>query len=151
MPEKTSRSKNKDPYPAHYWERVWFDLAARNWRSLSLVSAQEGTQTLEAANALRDVAAMYNDRTVMVVDGSHATPHDLQGVQDVVADGLWAGDRVIIALGDPMTHAATIPLARSTDASALCVVLTDASLQHTRTVVRTIGESRFIGTVALDP
>ena len=151
MLEKTSRRKSTEPYPAHYWERVWFDLAARNWRSLSLLAAQPGTHTLEAANALRDAAAMYNDRSLLVVDGSTASPADLQNVQDVVADGLWAGDRVIVALGDPLTHASSIPLARSTDASILCVVLTDAPLTHTRTVVHTVGETRFIGTVVFDP
>ncbi|MBC8089270.1 MAG: hypothetical protein H7Z40_18545 [Phycisphaerae bacterium] len=148
---KSSSANKTATYAAHYWERVWFDLATHNWRSLSLVASQPGTHTLQAANALRDAALLYKDGTVLVIDGSRATPADLQTLQDVMADGLWAGERVIIALGDPLEHATSIPLARSTDASVLCVVLTVPLLEHTRSVVRAVGDSRFVGSVTFEP
>lgn len=138
-------------YPVDQWERLWFALADRPWRSLAIVASQPGQDTIIVANALQEAATKFQHSYVLVVDASTAEPWDVQGIQNVVADEVWAGHRVIIALGDPLVHSPTIPLARFADASLLCVSLASADITHTRLGVKAVGSSRYIGSVTLDP
>jgi len=144
------RPKGLNEFPADQWERLWFALADRPWRSLAIVASQPGTESTTTANALQDAATKFQDSYVLVVDATTAEPWDVQSIQAIIADGLWAGHRVIVALGDPLQHSSTIPLARFTDAALLCVSLANAEITGTRQAVEAIGAARFIGSITMD-
>ena len=147
---KSAKGSHED-YSAAQWERLWFSLADRNWRALALVGAQPGSHTLTAANALRSMATKYHEDALLVIDASVAEPSDVPTIQSAIADSIWVGHRVIIALGYPLDHAPAIPLARSSDGVVLCVALAAARLDDTQQVLQAIGESRFIGSVTMEP
>lgn len=151
MLERTRRAMHQSDYPDDQWERLWFTLEERNWRSLALVAAQDGDHTLEAAHAICHAATVFQDASVVVIDATTAMPGDVATIRATIGDCLWSGQRVLVALSNPLVHTSTIPLSRFTDAALLCVALNQADLMEARRVVRCIGASRVIGSISLAP
>ena len=151
MLERTRRVMHASDYSDDQWERLWFTLEERNWRSLALVATQDGDHALDTAHAICHAATVFQDASVVVIDATAAGPGDVATIRSTIGDCLWGGQRVLVALGNPLVRSSSIPLSRFTDSAILCVALNRADLMDARRIVRCIGASRVIGSIALDP
>ena len=131
-------------------QQLWLATQLRSWRSLAVVSATPGVQTIEPATTLARMAWRYSGESTSVFDlrdvSLRLVEHELREINTRVA----AGDLVFVALRSMGENPATIPVARAADALILCVVLGKSKAKAAQKTIDAIGRARFIGSILVD-
>lgn len=132
---------------AEAWPSVWFALAKHPWHSLVIVPASPGISSLATARQLAAAAKMFEERPFTLIEAQSIEPASVRDIIGSVNDRVAAGERVLIAVGSPLTDYSAIPIARAADAAVLLVRLTETRGRDANRTIDTIGRSHFLGSI----
>ncbi len=141
-----------EPWRDPEWQRLWLSIAAKPWRSLALVPASVGAGdefTLEVAVTLARTGMVHIANPIQVADATHIPLSDLNSFLLEVNRGTSGGHRILVALPPTTQSPVTAAIAQSLDGALLCVLLDRMSWAQSKKTIKTIGTSRFLGSVVL--
>ena len=136
----------------HAWEdvqlqRLWLATQRREWRSLAVLAASEGVETLQLAETLAHVAWAYRGQPSCVFDlrdlGLRLADYQMREVHAQAE----AGTRVLIALRSTSENPTAIPIARQADAVVLCIGMGETRLKAAEKAIADVGRERVLGAV----
>lgn len=137
-----------DPTRDVAWQRIWLALERTEWCSLALVPAAEGFDLYRSARALAVVGGHHLRRPVDAFDATVLELGGLaNGLRDLALRGAH-GRRSIVALPSVLTNPIALAIARSADATLVCLRLGDRIDDAAQTISE-IGPSTVVGTVLI--
>jgi hypothetical protein len=126
---------------------LWLALQRRTWRSLAVIAASEGVETLTVADTLAKIAWGYTGQPTCVFDMRDLNLRLLEHqIRDMAAQ-LQGGERVFVALRSINENPTAVPLAMAADAVVLCVELGRTDIKGAQRTLATIGREKFLGTL----
>ncbi len=128
-------------------QHLWLCLQQRSWRSLAVVPASRGMDTLPTADALAKIAWWYTGQPAAVLDMRDLSLRLLEHqIRDMAAQ-LEGGERVLVALRATSENPTAIPLAMAADAAVLCVELGHTDVKAAQRTLSAVGRDKFLGAV----
>jgi uncharacterized protein involved in exopolysaccharide biosynthesis len=140
------------PATPNVWEdarlqKLWLATQRREWRSLAVIGAGEGVETLKIGEMLAQIAWAYRGQPSAVFDlrdlGLRLADYQMREVQTQVD----AGVRAILALRSTSENPTATPLARLADAVVLCIDLARTRFDAAERTIAEIGRDRVIGSI----
>ncbi len=128
-------------------QHLWLSLQKRSWRTLAVVGASKGIDTLKVANDLAKIAWWYTGQPSAVFDMRDLSLRLLEHQLREMASDLKGGERVFIALRSTSENPTTAPLARAADTAVLCVQLGKTEAKVAQKTLDAVGLEKFIGTL----
>jgi hypothetical protein len=126
-------------------------LQQRSWRSLAVLAARDGVETLETANSLARMGWWYTGQPSCVFDMRDLSLRLLEHqIRDMAAQ-LQGGERVFVALRSLNENPTAAPLAMAADAVVLCVQLGRTDMRAARQAIASVGKVKFLGTLLVGP
>lgn len=130
---------------------LWLALQQRTWRSLAVMAASAGIETLPVADTLAKLAWAYTGQPTCVFDMRDLNLRLLEHqIRDMAAQ-LQGGERVFVALRSMNENPTAVPLAMAADAVVLCVALGRTDIRAAQRTLSAIGRERFLGTLIVPP
>jgi hypothetical protein len=136
---------------ADAWPSVWFALAKHSWNSLVVVPASASLSSVTTARQLAAAAKMFEERPFTLIEAESVAPSSVRDIIGSFNDRVAAGERVLIAVGSPLTDYSAIPIARAADAAVLLVRLTETRGRDANRTIDTVGRSHFLGSITSSP
>ena len=136
------------------WQRLWLAIEGKAWRALALVPAGDGAAadfTLTIAVALSRTAMVHLGSPIQVADATRVPLNQLTPFLDEVRKVTSAGERLLVALPPTSSGPICTSIAQSADAAILCVLLEKMTANQANHAIRTVGHSRFLGSVIIHP
>ena len=133
------------------WERLWFAIRRKDWRTLALVPAGPGVPsgfTLDVAMHLVRVGEQELGMPIVVVDASQVSLMHMSELTNELASVVRMGGIALLALAPIQENPTTLPLAQSADKALLCAPLNRVKLGDTKRTIDQIGPKAFVGSVA---
>jgi hypothetical protein len=128
-------------------QHLWLGLEKKPWRSLAVVSASKGVETLSAANSLAKIAWWYTGVPTCVFDMRDLSLRLLEHQLRDMASQLHGGERIFIALRSTSENPTAVPLAQAADAAVLCVELGKTDMKAAERTLDAVGRQKFLGTI----
>ena len=126
---------------------LWLGLQQRTWRSLAVMAASEGIETLSVADTLAKIAWAYTGQPTCVFDMRDLNLRLLEHqIRDMAAQ-LQGGERVFVALRSMGENPTAVPLAMAADAVVLCIELGRTDIKSAQRTLAAIGREKFLGTL----
>lgn len=130
---------------------LWLSLQKKPWRSLAVMSADGGIDTLAVADSLAKVAWQYTGQPSCVFDMRELSLRLLEHqIRDMAAQ-LQGGERVFVALRSMNENPTAVPLAMAADAVVLCIELGKTAIKGAQRTLAAVGRERFIGALLVPP
>jgi hypothetical protein len=142
------------PATPNVWEdarlqKLWLATQRREWRSLAVIGANEGVETLKVGEMLAQIAWAYRGQPSCVFDlrdlGLRLADYQMREVQTQVE----AGVRALLALRSTSENPTAIPLARLADAVVVCIDLAKTRFDSVEQTMTEIGRDRVIGAIVV--
>jgi hypothetical protein len=151
-PPAVAREDSTDGAFSRELQNLWFALAARTWSALAVVPAAGATGAPRVAEALVQIGRRTTvDRTVALLDATHASVDQVPALTDELASRLSQGQRVVLAIDPLEENPASLALTSRCDAAVLCVTLGESDAKSARETIERCGRARFVGSVVLAP
>jgi hypothetical protein len=131
------------------WAQVWFATQRYSWTTLAIVPATPGESGLAAASALVAAGEMYAEGEVHLIDATGAAPHAVDIILASMSGSIAPGSQLVIALDNPLSNPAAIPIARQAGVALLGVRMGASLLDESRRTLDVVGRGYFIGSVAI--
>lgn len=137
---------------AHIWEdvrlqKLWLATQRREWRSLAVLAASKGVETIQIAELLAHVAWAYRGQPSCVFDlrdlGLRLADYQMREVHAQVE----AGTRVMIALRSTSENPTAVPIARQADAVVLCIGMGETRFKAAERTIAEVGRDRVLGSI----
>jgi len=130
-------------------QKLWLATQRREWRSLAVLAASKGVETIQIAELLAQVAWAYRGQPSCVFDlrdlGLRLADYQMREVHAQVE----AGTRVMIALRSTSENPTAIPLARLADSVVLCIDLAKTRFDEAERTIAEIGRDRVLGAIVV--
>ncbi len=153
VPHRAARLPVLRPVNNPDWERLWFALRRKDWRTLALVPAGPGVPagfTLDVAMQLVRVGELELGMPIVVVDASQVSLVHMSELTNELASVVRLGGIALLALAPVQENPTTLPLAQGADKALLCAPLNRVSVGDTKRTIEQIGAKSFIGSVAFE-
>jgi hypothetical protein len=132
-------------------QRLWFATQGKPWSVMAVVPSLAGASAARVAEALAHVGTQARGRKVRFLNAQDADlPKAAATIEEAVASS-QDYCATIVAVGDPVTSPAAIPIGIAADALLLCVELGETRLRSAKETVDCFGHGRFLGAVAIVP
>jgi hypothetical protein len=136
-----------NPWEDARLQKLWLATQRREWRSLAVIGAGEGVETLKVSEMLAQIAWAYRGQPSCVFDlrdlGLRLTDYQMREVQTEVE----AGVRALLALRSTSENPTAIPLAQLADAVVICIDLTKTRFDAAERTIAEIGRDRVLGSI----
>jgi hypothetical protein len=130
-------------------QKLWLGIERREWRSIAVLGASRGLETIQVAELLAQLAWRYRGQPSNVLDlrdlSMRLIDHQVQEMREQVE----AGTRLIVVLRSIFENATAGPVAKQADAVLLCVALGDTRFKKAEETIAAVGRERVLGTVVL--
>jgi hypothetical protein len=148
---ESARSRTPTQQFARPWERasyqrIWLRVATYDWRTLTVVPAEDGMPTYDVANLIMMLGASHGESIGVLDFRDVRTNRALDAIRTAESQ-LDPGDRLVFAARSIRENLATIPLTRATDSAILCVSIGSTSMQFAAETIEQIGKEHFIGSI----
>lgn len=131
------------------FQKLWLATQRREWRSLAVLGASKSIDTLRIAELLAKLAWRYRGKPSCVFDLRDLSLRLVEYQQQEVRVQADAGVCVVIALRPTFENPTAIPIARSADATVLCIDLGVAEVQSAEQTMAEVGRDRVVGAIVL--
>ncbi len=135
--------------PSDEWAQLWFATQRYAWTTLAIVPASPGESGLAAASALVAAGELYAEGDVHLIDATGVAPHAVDIIVTSMSGTMAPGSQLVIALDNPLSNPASIPIARQAGVALLGVRMGATSVDDSRRTLEVIGRGYFIGSVAI--
>jgi hypothetical protein len=151
-PERSASIALPWPGKPPVWEdvrlqKLWLATQRREWRSLAVLAASKGVETLPIAELLAHVAWAYRGQPSCVFDlrdlGLRLADYQMREVQAQVE----AGASVLIALRSTSENPTAVPIARQADAVVLCIGMGETRFKSAERTIAEVGRDRVLGSI----
>jgi hypothetical protein len=142
------------PARAHVWDdlplqKLWLATQRREWRSLAVVAASSGVDTLPIAELLAQAAWAYRGQPSCVFDlrdlSLRLAGHQMHEVRAQIE----AGASALIALRATSENPTAVPVARQADAVILCIGMGETRLKSAERTINEVGRERVLGSIVV--
>jgi|SRR5579859_3874364 len=128
------------------WQRMWFRIQGRGWRTLAVVPGDDRISALDVANLVAGLALDHGE-SMRVADLRALRPKHLDAFLEGSRWETSQGSRIVFATRSVSTNPATVPIARAADCAILCVSLGSSRLAAVRDAIEQIGSKHFLGSL----
>jgi hypothetical protein len=151
-PERSAALVVSSPEKPQVWDdvrlqRLWLATQRRQWRSLAVLAASAGVETLGIAELLAHIAWAYRGQPSCVFDlrdlGLRLADYQMREVRAQVD----AGTRVLIALRSTAENPTAVPVARQADAVVLCIGIGETRFKSAERTINEVGRDRVLGSI----
>ena len=132
-------------------QRLWLAARRRDWRSLSVIAVSRSADTLHVAELLANLAWSYRGQPSCVMDLRDLSLRLVDYHQREVRSLADRGNAVVVALRSIHENPTAAAVARSTDATILCVDLGRAELKAAEQTIAEVGRERVLGAIIVRP
>jgi hypothetical protein len=138
----------------HVWDdlplqKLWLATQRREWRSLAVIAASSGVDTLPIAELLAHAAWSYRGHPSCVFDlrdlGLRLAAHQMREVRMQID----AGVSVLIALRATSENPTAVAVARQADAVVLCIRMGETRLKSAERTIAEIGRDHVLGSIVV--
>jgi hypothetical protein len=128
-------------------QKLWLAVQRREWRSLAVLAASKGVDTIQIAELLAHVAWTYRGQPSCVFDlrdlSLRLADYQMREVQAQVE----AGTRVMIALRSTGENPTAVPIARQADAVVLCIGMGETRIKSVEGAIAEVGRDKVLGSI----
>lgn len=132
------------------WQHLWLAIQRRPWRSVAVLAAGPGVDTLELSNAVSKLAWRYSGEPSTVFDLRAVTLRLVDYQLREIAERVGAGERAVLALTSIAENPASVPLARGADCVIVCAAPGKTPLKSIQAAIQQVGRERVIGSLLVD-
>jgi hypothetical protein len=130
-------------------QKLWLATQKRGWRSLAILSAGRGVETIHVAEILAELVWRYRGQPSSVCDLRDLSMRLVEYQVREVQAQTDAGARVLIALRSIFENPTAAPIARQADAIILCIRLAKTELKAAEQTLAEVGREHVIGSIIL--
>jgi hypothetical protein len=147
----TRRTNAPNPWDDVGLQRLWLGVERREWRSLAIIGASPGMETIHLAELFAQLAWRYRGQPSTVCDLRELSMRliDYQ-VREMHAQ-LDEGLRLVVALKSIFDNPTATPIAKQTDAVLVCIALGETNFKAAEETLAAVGRERVIGSILLRP
>jgi hypothetical protein len=132
-------------------QKLWLSVERREWRSLAVLSASKGLETLQVAELIAQLAWRYRGQPSSVCDLRDLSIRLIEyEVQEMRAQ-IESGTRLVVALRSIFENPTASAVSRQTDAVLLCIALGETNLKAAEESIAAVGRDRVLGSILLRP
>jgi hypothetical protein len=128
------------------WQRMWFRIQSRDWRTLAVVPGDDAVSAFDVANLVAGLALDHGE-SMRVADLRALRSKHLDAFLEGSRWETSQGSRIVFATGSVSTNPATVPIARAADCAILCVSLGSSPLAAIKDAIEQIGSRHFLGSL----
>jgi hypothetical protein len=128
-------------------QTLWLATQRREWRSLAVIAADAGVETLKISEMLAQIAWAYRGQPSCVFDFRDLSLRLADYQMREVREQVEVGVRAILALRSTSENPTAIPLARLADAVVICIDLATTRFEAAERTIAEIGRGRMIGAI----
>ena len=132
-------------------QKLWLGGEKREWRSLAVIGASKGLQTLPIAELLAQLAWRYRGQPSGVCDLRDLTMRLVDYVVQEMRGQMDAGTRLVVPLQSIFENPTSAVIAKQTDAVLVCVALGETNLKAAEETIAAVGRERVVGSIVLRP
>jgi hypothetical protein len=141
---------------AHVWDdirlqKLWLGVERREWRSLAVIGASKGLDTLPIAELLAQLAWRYRGQPSGVCDLRDLTMRLVDYVVQEMHTQIDAGTRLVVPLQSIFENPTSAVIAKQTDAVLVCVALGETNIKRAEETIAAVGRDRVVGSIILRP
>jgi hypothetical protein len=145
---------NRSPSRPHAWDdvplqKLWLATQRREWRSLAILPASRGVDTLPIAELLAHAAWAYRGQPSCVFDLRDLSLRLAGHQMHEVRVQLEAGASALIALRSTSENPTAVPVARQADAIILCIGMGETRIKSAERTITEVGRDRLIGSIVV--
>lgn len=129
--------------------RAWFALSQHSFRRVALVPADASVSSLPIARAIVAASQTYSVKLARLLAGEGVSAGSIHVLLEELARCDAFPGQTIVTTGSPLVEPGAISIARAADACVLIVQLGRTTLRDARETMTSIGEDRFIGSLAV--
>lgn len=130
-------------------QRTCVAVLRAEWSTLAVVAVDPLSPARDLAQALADTAHAYRLRPVRALNGTGAAAPQVARLLDALAQSTGSGERVVIAVDDPIASPARMPLVFAADAVLLLVRLGTSTFRAVAATAELVGRERIVGCVVI--
>ena len=138
----------------HVWDdvplqKLWLATQRREWRSLAVLAASSGVDTLPIAELLAHAAWAYRGQPSCVFDlrdlGLRLAAYQMREVKAQIE----AGASVLIALRSTSENPTAVAVARQADAVVLCIGMGETRFRSAERTIADVGRNHVLGSIVV--
>ena len=130
-------------------QRACVAVLRADWSRLAIVGTFGGVPFDAVTRALVELSRAYRLGPVRVLSGSAPSAAEVPALLDELATAGAGPGRMVVAVGDPSTSPASVPLILAVDATVLLVRLGATELRVLAELVELAGPGRTLGCVVV--
>lgn len=121
------------------------------WQSIAVVPAGPDQSAAVVANAMVEVSALVRGQKARLFNSERLSMAAVASLISEVTQHVDAGGLAIVVLESVVAKQAGIPITAAADAALLVVHLGVSKISDAQQTVELIGESKFVGSVIIEP
>lgn len=146
----------RSPAPANIWDdirlqKLWLGVERREWRSLAVIGADQGVETVQLAELLAQLAWRYRGQPSSVCDLRDLSMRlvDYQ-VREMHAQ-IDGGTRLVISLRSIFENPTASLIAQQADAVVICLSLGATTFKAAEETIAAVGRDHVMGSIVMRP
>jgi hypothetical protein len=153
-PRPNTALAHRPPSKPHVWDdvplqKLWLATQRREWRSLAVLAASSGVDTLPIAELLAHAAWAYRGQPSCVFDLRDLGLRLADFQMREVAMQIDGGVSVIIALRATSENPTAAAVARQADAVVLCIGMGETRFKSAERTINEVGRDRVLGSIVV--
>lgn len=132
-------------------QKLWLSVERREWRSLAVLSASKGLETVQVAELIAQLAWRYRGQPSSVCDLRDLSIRLIDYEIQEMRTQIESGARLVVALRSIFENPTATAVSRQTDAVLLCIALGETNLKAAEQSIAAVGRERVIGSILLRP
>jgi hypothetical protein len=132
-------------------QKLWLAMERRTWRSVAILGASKGVQTIQLAELIAQLAWRYRGQPSSVCDLRDLSMRLIDYQVEEMRIQVQSGTRLVVALQSIFENPTAAPIAKQSDAVVLCIALGDTHLKSAEETIAAVGRERVLGSIVLRP
>lgn len=132
-------------------QKLWLAAEKRPWRSMAVLGASEGVETVQIAELLAQLAWRYRGQPSSVCDLRDLSMRLIDYEVRELHAQVEGGTRLVVALRSIFENPTATVIAQQTDAVLLCIALGETTLKASEETMAAVGRDRILGSIILRP
>jgi len=130
-------------------QKLWLGVERREWRSLAVLSASKGVETVKLAELLAQLAWRYRGQPSSVYDLRDLTMRLVDYEVREMHAQLESGTRLVVALRSLFENPTAALIAKETEAVLVVIALGETNFKAAEETIAAVGRERVLGSIVL--
>jgi hypothetical protein len=130
-------------------QKLWLGMERREWRSLAVLSASKGLETVKLAELLAQLAWRYRGQPSSVYDLRDLTMRLVDYEAREMQSHLDSGTRLVVSLRSIFENPTAALIAKQADAVLIVIALGETNFRAAEETIAAVGRERVLGSIVL--